>query len=145
MFHDCVLVATDGSELSARAVETAAQLAVRTGGRLVVVTVAPPYPYSAVGESSALAGADYQAQVGADASDRLARAKAIAERAGAACSTSLQESGEVYRGILLAAEAHGAGLIVMASHGARGLSALLLGSETQKLLAHSALPVLVVR
>jgi nucleotide-binding universal stress UspA family protein len=145
MFKGCVLVATDGSDLSDRAVQTAAELAARTGSRLVAVTVAAPYPYTAVGESSAIAGADYQATVGAEASDRLARAKATAAHAGVECATSLQESGDVFRGILMAAEQHAAGLIVMASHGHRGLASLVLGSETQKLLAHTALPVLVVR
>jgi len=51
----------------------------------------------------------------------------------------------VYRGVIAAAEQTGAGLLVVASHGRRGLSALMLGSETQKLLAHTSVPVLVVR
>jgi nucleotide-binding universal stress UspA family protein len=145
MFNGCVLVATDGSDLSERAVETAAQLAARVGARLLAVTVEAPYPFRGIGESSAVAGADYQAQVGADASERLARASAIAARAGAECATSMQEAGDVFSGIIAAAAKHGAGLIVMASHGRRGLAAVLLGSETQKVLAHTRIPVLVVR
>jgi len=145
MFNGNVLVATDGSPISERAVETAAQLAARVGARLTVVTVEAPYPYSAVGESSAIAGADYQAKVGAAASARLARAKEIAAAAGVECRTSLQEASDVYRGVIAAAEQTGAGLLVVASHGRRGLSALMLGSETQKLLAHTSVPVLVVR
>jgi nucleotide-binding universal stress UspA family protein len=145
MFNGNVLVATDGSPISERAVETAAQLAARVGARLTVVTVEAPYPYSAVGESSAIAGADYQAKVGAAASARLARAKEIAAAAGVECRTSLQEASDVYRGVMAAAEQAGAGLLVVASHGRRGLSALMLGSETQKLLAHTTVPVLVVR
>ena len=145
MFNGNVLVATDGSPISERAVETAAQLAARVGARLTVVTVEAPYPYSAVGESSAIAGADYQAKVGAAASARLARAKEIAAAAGVECQTSLQEASDVYRGVIAAAEQTGAGLLVVASQGRRGLSALMLGSETQKLLAHTSVPVLVVR
>jgi len=145
MFNGNVLVATDGSPISERAVETAAQLAARVGARLTVVTVEAPYPYSAVGESSAIAGADYQATVGAAASARLARAKEIAAAAGVECGTSLQEASDVYRGVIAAAEQTGAGLLVVASHGRRGLSALMLGSETQKLLAHTTVPVLVVK
>ena len=145
MFNGNVLVATDGSPISERAVETAAQLAARVGASLTVVTVEAPYPYSAVGESSAIAGADYQAKVGAAASARLARAKEIAAAAGVDCRTSLQEASDVYRGVIAAAEQAGAGLLVVASHGRRGLSALMLGSETQKLLAHTTVPVLVVR
>ncbi len=145
MFNGNVLVATDGSPISERAVETAAQLAARVGARLTVVTVEAPYPYSAVGESSAIAGADYQAKVGAAASARLARAMEIAAAAGVECHTSLQEASDVYRGVIAAAEQTGAGLLVVASHGRRGLSTLMLGSETQKLLAHTSVPVLVVR
>jgi nucleotide-binding universal stress UspA family protein len=145
MFNGNVLVATDGSALSERAVETAAQLAARLGARLTAVTVAAPYPYSAVGESSALSGAEYRAQLGAEASARLARAREIAAASGVECRTSLQEASDVYRGILAVVEQNGAGLIVLASHGRRGLSALMLGSETQKLLAHTTVPVLVVR
>ena len=145
MFNGRVLVATDGSPLSERAVKVAAELARNVGAKLTAVTVAAPYPYSALGESSAIAGADYQATVGAEASARLARASEIAHSAGAECATSLQESADVFRGILAAAEQVGAGLIVMASHGRRGLSAVVLGSETQRLLSHTELPVLIVR
>ena len=145
MFNGRILVATDGSASAEKAVETAAQLARNVGAGLTAVTVAAPYPYSALGESSAIAGADYQAKVGAEASAHLARAKEIAVQSGVECGTSMQEAGDVFRGILMAADQAGAGLIVMASHGRRGLSALMLGSETQKVLAHSKLPVLIIR
>jgi nucleotide-binding universal stress UspA family protein len=145
MFNGRVLVATDGSPLSERAVKTAAELARNVGAKLTAVTVAAPYPYSALGESSAIAGADYQSKVGAEASARLARASEIARSVGAECATSLQEAADVFRGILAAAEQAGAGLIVLASHGRSGLSAVVLGSETQRLLAHTELPVLIVR
>jgi nucleotide-binding universal stress UspA family protein len=145
MFNGKILVATDGTPVAERAVDTAAQLAGRLGIDLTAVTVAAPYPYSAVGESSAIAGADYQSAVGAEASARLARAREIASGAGVECGTSMQEASDVFQGILAAAQQAGAGLIVMASHGRRGLSALMLGSETQKLLAHTKVPVLIVR
>ncbi len=145
MFNGRILVATDGTASSEKAVEMAAQLACSVGAKLTAVTVAAPYPYSALGESSAIAGADYQSKVGAEASARLARASAVARKAGAECATSLQEANDVYRGILAAAEQGGAGLIVMASHGRHGLTAVVLGSETQRLLAHTELPVLIVR
>ena len=145
MFNGKILVATDGSPLSERAVVTAAELAKKVGAVLTVVTVVEPYPYSGVGESSAVAGSDYQAKVGAEASARLARAKELANKSGLDCRTSMQEDSEVYRGILTAAQQADAGLIVMASKGRHGLTALVLGSETQRVLAHSAVPVLVVR
>ena len=145
MFNGRILVATDGSASAERAVELAAQLARNVGAGLTAVTVAAPYPYSALGESSAIAGADYQTRVGAEASARLARAREIAGQSGVECETSMQEGADVSRGILAAADLAGAGLIVMASHGRRGLTALMLGSETQKVLAHSNVPVMVVR
>ena len=145
MFNGTIVVATDGSAISERAVETAAQLAARVGAGLTAVTVAAPYPYSAVGESSAIAGADYQATVGAEASARLARATEIARLAGIDCRTSMQEATDVFRGVLAAADQAGAGLIVMASHGRQGLTARVLGSETQRLLDHTLIPVLIVR
>lgn len=145
MFNGKVLVATDGSPLSERAVETAAELAKKVGAVLTAVTVVEPYPYSGVGESSAVAGGDYQAKVGAEASARLARVKELANKSGLDCRTAMLEDSEVYRGILTAAQQADAGLIVMASKGHHGLTALVLGSETQRVLAHSAVPVLVVR
>jgi len=139
-----IIVATDGTEASERAITLAAQLAVKHAATLTAVTVVEPYPYSAVGESSAIAGADHQASVGAQASARLARAVELAEAAGCACRTSMQEANEAYRGVLLAAEQHQADLIVMGSRGRSAMATRLLGSETQRLLAASALPVLVV-
>jgi nucleotide-binding universal stress UspA family protein len=115
------------------------------GASLTAVAVVEPYPYSGLGESSAVAGVDYQSRVGAEASARLAKAKEIAAGAGIDCRTSMQEAPEVYQGVLTAAEQMSAGLIVMASHGRRGLSALVLGSETQRVLAHTGVPVLIVR
>ena len=92
MFNGKVLVATDGSPLSERAVETAAELAKKVGAVLTAVTVVEPYPYSGVGESSAVAGSDYQSRVGAEASARLARAKELAGKNGLDCDTSMQEA-----------------------------------------------------
>mgnify|MGYP003339155330 CR=1 FL=1 len=65
--------------------------------------------------------------------------------AGVPCESILETSSSPYRAIVETAEACGCDLIVMASHGRRGLSAMLLGSETQKLLTHTKIPVLVVR
>ena len=98
MFNGKVLVATDGSPLSERAVATAAELAKKVGAVLTAVTVVEPYPYSGVGESSAVAGSDYQAKVGAEASARLARAKELASKSGLDCRTSMQEASEVLPG-----------------------------------------------
>ena len=140
-----IVVATDGTEPSERAVTLAAQLAVKHEAALTAVTVVEPYPYSAVGESSAIAGADHQASVGAQASARLARARELAEAVGIACRTSMQEAADVWRGVLLAVEQHQADLIVMGSRGRSAMVSRLLGSQVQRVLANTTLPVLVVQ
>jgi nucleotide-binding universal stress UspA family protein len=145
MFNGRILVATDGSALSARAVETALALARTLGAELVAFTAVPAYPYAGIGESSGVAAADHQASAGAEASERLAAVERQARAAGVACHTSMLESDEPYRAIVLTADKHDCGLIVMASHGRHGVEGLLLGSETQRVLAHTTRPVLVVR
>lgn len=145
MFNGRILVATDGSPLSRKAVTTAVELAGAVGAELVAFTTLPVYPYAGIGESSGVAAEDYQARAGAEASDRLAEAEGIAREAGVACHTSMLEDDEPFRAIIAAAEKHDCGLIVMASHGRRGVEALVLGSETQRVLTHTDRPVLVVR
>ena len=145
MFSGKILVATDGSELSDRAVKAAVGLARSLGAELVAFTTLPVYPYAGIGESSGLAAGEHQARAGAEASDRLAYVQRVAAEAGVACHTSMLEDDEPYRAIIAAADKHDCGLIVMASHGRRGVQALVLGSETQRVLTHTMRPVLVVR
>jgi nucleotide-binding universal stress UspA family protein len=145
MFNGRILVATDGSALSDKATSVAIELAAALGAELVAFTAVARYPYAGVGESSGVAAADHQARAGAEASERLARAQRQAQQAGVPCHTSMLEDDEPYRAIVAAADKHDCGLIVMASHGRRGVQAVLLGSETQRVLAHTARPVLVVR
>lgn len=145
MFNQRILVATDGSELSDRAVRTAIELARTTGADLVAFTAVPEYPYANMGESSGVAAADYRGQAGAEASDRLAAVERQAREAGVACHTSMLEDSQPFRAIIATADKHDCGLIVMASHGRRGVESLLIGSETQRVLTHTRRPVLVVR
>lgn len=145
MFNGRILVATDGSDLSDRAVETAVGLARALGAELVAFTALPVYPYAGIGESSGVASEDYQARAGAEASDRLARVEQRARDAGVRCHTSMLEADDPYRAIIAAADKHECGLIVMASHGRRGFEGLVLGSETQRVLTYTQRPVLVVR
>lgn len=145
MFNGRILVPTDGTPLSEKAIATAVELARVTQCSLVGFTAVPVYPYSGIGESSSVAGADHQANIGAEAGERLAAVERAAQAAGVECHTSMREQDEPYRGIIEAADKHGCGLIVMASHGRRGMQALVLGSETQRVLSHTSLPVLVVR
>lgn len=145
MFNGRILVATDGSALSDKAVAAAVELARALGSELVAFTALPVYPYAGIGESSGVAAEDYRGRAGAEASDRLAQVERAAAAAGVACRTSMLEDNEPYRAIIAAADKHGCGLIVMASHGRRGVQGLVLGSETQRVLTHTPRPVLVVR
>ncbi len=145
MFNGRILVATDGSDLSDRAVDAAVGLARARAAELVAFTALPVYPYAGIGESSGIAAQDYQGQAGAEASDRLARVEQRARDAGVTCHTSMLEADDPYRAIIAAADKHDCGLIVMASHGRRGVEGLVLGSETQRVLTHTKRPVLVVR
>jgi nucleotide-binding universal stress UspA family protein len=145
MFNGSILVATDGSALSEKAIATAVDLARLAGAKLIGFTAVEPYRYAGIGESSGVAASDHQARIGAEASARLAVVARLARAAGVECHTSMLEADEPYRATIAAAEKHGCGLIVMASHGRRGMRALVLGSETQRVLTHTTLPVLVVR
>jgi nucleotide-binding universal stress UspA family protein len=145
MFNGSILVVTDGTALSEKAIATAVELARVTGSKLIGFTAVLPYRYAGIGESSGVAAADHQARVGADASARLAVVERLAGAAGVECHTSMLEDDEPYRATIAAAERHGCGLIVMASHGRSGVRAMVLGSETQRVLTHTTLPVLVIR
>jgi nucleotide-binding universal stress UspA family protein len=140
-----ILFPTDGSEITAKALTQALGMAKLTGAELCVLAVKEPFPYSAISEMQPVPPQEFF-----DAQERVAaaRVKAVSEAAAAA---GVKTSGHTVEGlhpweaILEHAKARGCDLIVMASHGRRGVSALLLGSETQKVLTHSTLPVLVVR
>ncbi len=140
-----ILVPTDGSELSAKATRSAVELAKCLGARISALTIIEPYPYSPLAEAQPIAPQEFL-----DAELRLAeqRLKAVADSAAAAGLVHeghSVEAAQPWRAICDEATRVNADLIVMASHGRRGISALLLGSETQKVLTHSTVPVLVVR
>lgn len=140
-----ILVPTDGSEITAKAVRNAIELARLTGATLDVIGVKEPFPYSAISEMQPVPPQEFY-----DAQERIAagRVKTVldaARQAGVACSGHTVEALHPWEAIIDHATQRGCDLIVMASHGRRGVSALLLGSETQKVLTHSTLPVLVVR
>lgn len=140
-----LLVATDGSELSSRAVDLAVALARSVGASLVGITAVDAYPYVGVGQTDPAAYSEFQARASAEAFDRLAALDKAARAAGVPCETLSHQGTPPWRAILDAAAEHGCDAIVMASHGRRGVSALILGSETQHVLAQATLPVIVVR
>jgi len=140
-----ILVPTDGSEITAKAIDTAIGLARLSGAQLQVIGVKEPFPYSAISEMQPVPPQEFY-----DAQERIAgsRVRSAAETigaAGVACETRTVEALHPWEAICEHAKTGGCDLIVMASHGRRGVSALLLGSETQRVLTHSTVPVLVVR
>lgn len=143
-----ILVATDGSNLSRKAVSSAIALAGLTGAELVALKVVPRYPQSYFEGSLALQARDIarveeewaeHGQAIVDAVQKSAQAKGVKVKAVTVKSDLVGEA------IIAAAKKHKCDLIVMASHGRRGIKRLLLGSETQQVLTHSHIPVLVLR
>ena len=138
-----ILVPTDGSDITAKAVTTAIGMARLSGAELFVLAVKEPFPYSAISEMQPVPPQEFY-----DAQERVAAARVKEATSAATGLTSHGHTIEAlhpWEAILDHARTQGCDLIVMASHGRRGVSALLLGSETQKVLTHSTLPVLVVR
>ena len=145
-----ILIATDGSDLSRKAVTSGISLAKLTGAELVALKVVPRYPVSYFeGGGSVAAAAKEVAQIEQQwADDALAVAEAVktsAEAAGVKAKAVIVTSDLIAESIIATAKKHECDLIVMASHGRRGLKRLLLGSETQHVLTHSHIPVLVLR
>jgi nucleotide-binding universal stress UspA family protein len=141
-----ILIPTDGSALSASAVRNAVAFAREAGARVVMLSVMQPYHVFAIDRTHI---ADIQETYFQEVEQRAARflseAAEVAEAAGVPCETVQVQNAHPYEAIIEVAEEKGCDLIAMASHGRRGVSALLLGSETVKVLTHSKLPVLVYR
>ena len=140
-----ILVPTDGSDITTKAVNTAVQLAQVHGAQLLTLSVMEPFPYSAVSEIQPVPPQEFIDAQQRVASQRVEAVCAAAAAQGLACKGHTVEALHAWEAILDHAKAEGVDLIVMASHGRRGVAALLLGSETQKVLTHAELPVLVVK
>lgn len=141
-----ILVATDGSELSKRAIEMAVALAQSVGAKVTAVAATWPVPPLHIEGAGKAVPNDVLDQNMIDFARRsLEVAVRAAAAAGVACQTVHVVRPQAYEAILETAKNSGCDLIVMASHGRAGASALLLGSETSKVLAHATLPVLVCR
>jgi nucleotide-binding universal stress UspA family protein len=141
-----ILLPTDGSELSAKAVRDGLQLAKEIGARVTAVHVTPPFYPSEMSPSSLAAHAqEHEARSAESARRALGAVDAAARAAGVPCATVHRVGEGPFEEIIAAAADSGCDLIFMASHGRRGVKALLLGSETSKVLTHSKIPVLVTR
>lgn len=148
MTYSHLLVPTDGSELSSRAMGEAVDLARSLDARLTVFHVQTAFPISLVGVGELVDPATVDALIEAaraHSSQVLEESLAQARAAGIAAEGLVEEHPLPHQAIVAACERLGCDLVVMASHGRRGLQGALLGSETQRVLNQSRVPVLVVR
>ncbi|KAF0164737.1 MAG: hypothetical protein FD157_1901 [Rhodocyclaceae bacterium] len=143
-----ILVPTDGSQLSSDTAKRAIAFAKETGAKITFFFAKPDYPVAFYGEGALIdpTTPDKFAEMAEQqAKEILAGHEAAAQAEGVVSAAASSVSDIPYEAIIAAAEEAGADLIFMASHGRRGISGLLLGSETQKVLTHSKIPVLVYR
>ncbi|ODS71391.1 MAG: universal stress protein UspA [Acidovorax sp. SCN 68-22] len=143
-----ILVATDGSELSSKAVQSAIALAALSGAALVALKVVPRYPRAYMEGSLPVDTQNIkkiEAQWAASAQAEVDAVRAEASAQGVSAKAVVAKSDLVAEALIAAAKKHKCDLIVMASHGRKGIKRLLLGSETQHVLTHSHIPVLVLR
>jgi nucleotide-binding universal stress UspA family protein len=140
-----ILVPTDGSELSNKAIAAAIDLAKSLGATVVGMTTLEPYSYSNLSEYRPETLDDYESRMDQIGAERLGRIADAAARAGVPVETVTAKSFSPFEAIIDTAKGKSCDLIIMASHGRRGLNAVLLGSETQKVLTHTGIPVMVYR
>ena len=140
-----ILVPTDGSELSLQSVQGAARFASAIKASVLLMTVIEPYSYTSLSEYRPESLDDYDERMREIAEDRLFEARQLFEAAGVEVRTLAVKSFSPAEAIMDATENHGCDCVFMASHGRKGLAAVLLGSETQKVLTHSKVPVMVYR
>lgn len=144
-----ILVATDGSALSSAAVTVAARFAQALGAKLTAVNARQPflpaYPDWTCGYAPMIAQDDFDKATKAASEELLAGAVRLAAAQKVECKAVSIASEVPWRAILDCAAEQGCDVIVMASHGRKGVEGLVLGSETHKVLTHSTLPVLVTR
>jgi nucleotide-binding universal stress UspA family protein len=144
--YNHVLIPTDGSILSATAVENGMRFARDAGAKVTVVTVVEPFHVlTADPEQIAQSQQEYERHAKAAAARYLTEAERQAQALGVPCEVVQVDHEHPYRAIIDTAASKGCDLIAMASHGRRGVSAVLIGSETVKVLTHSSTPVLVYR
>ena len=141
-----ILIPTDGSELSGKALRDGLALAKTLGAKVTVLTVSLPFHVFTL-ETAMLedTAPEYQKHIQTKAGKILGDAASAAKSAGVECETMHVEHAHPYQAIINTAGTKGCDLITMASHGRRGVAALVLGSVTVQVLTHSKIPVLVHR
>src|SRR4029079_17583806 len=146
LMYDHILIATDGSDLAQRAVEQGLALAKTLGSRVTAVTVTEPWTAAVSGEwAVAFPVEDYEKAAAANAEKVLDAVQEAAMRLGVICDAVHVKDQYAAEGIVEEAKARSCDLIVMASHGRRGIAKFVLGSQATRVLAHSAVPLLICR
>ena len=140
-----ILVPIDGSTTSLLAIDKAAALSKAFGCRVTALYVIDPYPFTGVGGDFALGQDQYLEAAKAEANAAMESARLRAQEFGIGVDSLVSEAHTVWRGILETADQVGADLLVLGSHGRRGLEKLVLGSVTQSVLSHTRITTLVVR
>jgi nucleotide-binding universal stress UspA family protein len=143
-----ILIPTDGSELSRKAIDAALEFAREQHAKVTAFTAVPEYQIPSEVELMAKRAVSlerYEQQAMQMAHETLEPVEQNARAAGVDCDVDYSLSDQPYQAIIRAAEKHGCDLIFMASHGRRGISALIHGSQTQGVLTHSTIPTLVYR
>lgn len=140
-----LLVPVDGSSTSRQSIEKAIAIAEAFKSEVTVIYVIDPYAFTGVGTDFSYGQAEYLSAATAEANEAIEAAKKAFQEHGISVTASIVEGHAIYRGILETAESVNADLLIMGSHGRRGLEKLVLGSVTAQVLSHAHLPVLVVR
>ena len=144
-----ILIPTDGSELAQKAITLGLSLAKSLGAKVTVLTVESSFDVMGIYRTHLhnmnTAMAEHAERAKAHATKILSAAAEAAQAVGVPCETVQAEQDHPYAAIISTAQERGCDLIAMASHGRSGVSALVLGSETNKVLTHSTIPVLVYR
>lgn len=141
-----ILVPTDGSPLADQAIKAAVEFAQSSGGNIVGLSVAEPYPYAPLTDGTVTVDArGYEEKMREMAQTHVQKIADAAQAANVPCEICVRQSFSPHEEIISVANEYHCEIIFMSSHGRKGLSRLFVGSETQKVLAHSTIPVLVFR
>ena len=141
-----ILIATDGSELAEKAVEQGLALTKMLSSKATAITVTEPWTAAVSGEwAVAFPVEEYEKAAATNAQRILDRVRETAKRVGVACQTVHVRDQFAAEGIVEEAKARGCDLIVMSSHGRRGLAKFVLGSQATRVLTHSDVPMLICR
>lgn len=144
--YKSIVIATDGSELAAKAVDQGLAIAKALGAKATVVTITEPWTMVAPGEIGMTVPVDdYERSAAEHAQAILEAARERAKILGASCEVLHVKDRYPADGIIEAARSLGADLIVMASHGRRGVARLLIGSQANRVVTHSTIPVLICK